>query len=157
MEEEYDKAEAYVMRLLGMRSQSIAEVERKLTRKQFSREVIMKLIADMRGRGLLNDHRFTLELVQSLIRRKEVGKFYIQNKLREHGVDDSISNDILEKELSPQKELELAQNAANRKKQEFSLKINKLSADQKAKIARFLSSRGFSGELIREVIDEIGG
>ncbi len=155
MNDELNKARAYAMRLLGFRSQSVAEMQKKMIRKKFSRSTVQAVVNELRSQGYLNDNRFAKELIQSTVRRKAVGQFYLRKKLLEHGISESIINDILAKELPEDKEKELAREAAAHKIEEFQVKLSRISTMQKGKLARFLNSRGFAGDIIREILDEL--
>jgi len=153
MEDDISSVRAYAMRLLGFRSQSVAEMQRKMQRRKFSPQAIQEVIQELRRQGYLNDPRFAAEFVRSTIRRKEVGEFYLRQKLFERGIPDKIITDTLLKEYSLEKRRELAMQAAKRKAEEFRVKLQRLSTKQRSQIASFLSSRGFSGDIIQDTLE----
>ncbi|MFC1721473.1 regulatory protein RecX [Patescibacteria group bacterium] len=157
MSDDLAPAQAYAMKLLGFRSHSIAEMQQKMARKKFSHESIKEVIAGLRNQGYLNDHRFTQELIRSLIRRKPVGRFYLMAKLKDHGIPEEIARVGLANEFPLEKEKELAKQAAERKMEEFEVKLSRISYNQRAKLSRFLNSRGFSSEIIGDTLDILKG
>lgn len=153
MEDEISQTRTYAMKLLGFRSQSVAEMQRKMQRRKFSPQAIQDVIRELRRQGYLNDTRFAAEFVRSTIRRKEVGEFYLRQKLFERGIPTKIISDTLLKEYPLERRRELALRAAKRKAEEFRVKLERLSTKQRSQIASFLSSRGFSGEIIHDTLE----
>lgn len=141
------------LRLLGFRQQSVAEMQQKLIRKGFSRDEVLQVINELRLKGFLNDNRFAQEIVENTMRSKAVGRFYITKKLKQHGIDDGLAREVVSRIFTPEKELELCKKAADRKIEEFEVKLSSISRNQKAKLSSFLSSRGFGSDIISEILD----
>jgi regulatory protein len=155
MEDFYKKAKLSAVRLLGFRAQSVAEMREKLLRQGFAEGVVRRVVSELRDQGYLNDQRFALEFVRSQLLHKPCGRFMLTAKLKDHGLGDDLINNALDKELSAEKEKELARQLAINKKKEFRIQLSKLSPLQKGKLGRYLASRGFAADLVWEVIEEL--
>jgi regulatory protein len=155
MTDELNKTRAYALRILGFRAHSVAEIRQKLSQRKLPDSAIRQVVEELRNQGYLNDRRFAQELVRGLVRRKAVGRYYILSKLRDHLIDSTIANEILSREFTVEKETELAREAAARKAEEFEVKLSKLSRVQKGRIIRFLNSRGFDNDVIRETVENM--
>ena len=155
MDDYYKKAKQSALRLLAFRSQSIAEMQQKLTRQGYEQRTVAQVINEMRNTGYLNDDRFAQEFVRYQLIRKPTGRFLLHAKLKEHGINDDIADRSLAQALPEDREKELALQLAHEKKKELRIQLAKLSALQKQKIGQYLSSRGFASDLVWETIDQL--
>jgi len=87
-EEEKRLAKGTAYRLLGIRSQSEAELKRKLSRRGFSLAVIVDLIEALRRLGFISDASLERALIEKECRRGH-GPRYIEMKLRSLGLDSA--------------------------------------------------------------------
>lgn len=99
---------------------------------------------DFKKRGWLSDKRFTDQLVHA--RKSKFGSQRVAHELREKGVAD----DLIENAVETIKENEL-ENAREVWKKKF--KTYPTSREEWAKQARFLQSRGFGFEIIKNVLN----
>ncbi len=155
MEDPYKKAKLSAIRLLGFRAQSVAEMEQKLTRQEFDEKTVLSVVSELRDTGYLHDERFAAEFIRYQLMRKPMGRFLMTAKLKEHGVSDETINRQLAKEFTEAQEKELALQVAQEKQKELRVKLSKLSRIQKQKIGQYLSTRGFSSEIVWEAIDQL--
>ena len=126
----------FALKLLGMRSHSRKELERKLLKKGYGAESIEPVLEKLTQQGVLDDRMFALELIRSRSRRKPAGKLKLGVELRKKGVSDAIIGDIL-KEFNSQ---ELCCRAAEKK---IGSLHETTEAGQKKKLEVFLYNRGF--------------
>ena len=132
---------------LGKREYSYAELGQKLKaylEEDQDFEVITTILDDFKTRGWLSDARFTEQIVHA--RSHKFGASKIANELREKGV----SSDLIESAIEKVKENEL-ENAKEIWHKKF--KASPASREEWAKQARFLQSRGFGFDTIKQVLN----
>lgn len=138
-------AMGFALKLLGLRSHSMKELEQKLLKKGYTVESIEPVLEKLTKLGVLDDRMFGIELIKSRSRRKPSGKLKIGAELRKKGVPDSIIGELLNDYDSG----ELCYRAAEKK-------IGSLHGDteecRKKKLEVFLYNRGFDWHDIRTVI-----
>jgi regulatory protein len=134
-----------MMDYLGHREHSEKELRDKLEGK-FAQDEIDQAIQYGKEQGWIPD---ALESAQALsektaetLRRKGKGTLYINNYLREKGLPEVSVND--------DEELEKARLLVENK---FS-DLKEMDPKEKAKVGRFLISRGFNTDIVRKVVYE---
>lgn len=151
------------MRLLGMRDHSREELKRKLqqsvqrtaymqqkTPETITEEQMEKVLDWCQENGWLNDERFTERFIQSRS-RKGYGPQRIRMELTQKGIDrDAI--DIAMEETN----IDWAECAAQLAERKFGLPLPK-EWKEKAKVQRFLQSKGFLSEDIQSIFRNIDG
>ena len=100
--------------------------------------------------GLVDDRRFSFALVDYYLRRL-YGPLYIGQQLRRRGVSRELIERVLPKVYTKEKEKEVAKKLIEKYKRYHQLEGIK----QKAKLVRYLSSRGFASDIIYELIDNL--
>jgi regulatory protein len=134
-----------MMDYLARREHSEKELREKLENK-FTTEEIDKAILHGKDKGWIAESpeaaQDLSEKTAAFLRRKGKGSLYINNYLEEKGLPPVSINES--EELA--KALELVKN-------KFS-NIEKMDRNEKAKVGRFLDSRGFDLEIVRKVIYE---
>ena len=136
---------AYLLKILNLREHSTQEARQKLKKKfpKEESELIEKVIKDFTERKYLSDKRFAEMFIKS---KEAKGKFFLERALEKKGVSKAIISQALEEnEFS---ELENAKKAAKKKIISLEGKKNK-----KEKLMRFLYSRGFSSEVIYQLME----
>ncbi len=131
--------------ILSRRDHSEFEVRQKLKRKGFDGKAVSEVVQWLKEKKLLNDAVFAGRYVESIVRSKLVGSRWIQNKLREKRIGQTDIETALRHHLTDDQEQELCRQAAE------SWMRRKSSVGDKAKLFRFLSSRGFSMKAIQSV------
>ncbi len=137
-----DELRARAMRLLARREHTRIELARKLKPYAENETDVDKILADFSERGLVSDTRFAEQYVHA--NQKKFGNIKLAYALREKGVSTEVAQAL----LSDSKEIELdaARNVWRKKFRE-----PPKDASEKAKQMRFLQSRGFTSETIRNV------
>ena len=134
---------AKALKALARREYSRQELRVKLQPLAGDLRELETLLDDLERRGWLSEARFVEQL--TTVRRRRFGAARILHELREKGVSDSA----LEAVHSQLKDGEVeAARAVWRKK--FGSPPETL--EERARQSRFLASRGFSAEVIREVL-----
>lgn len=135
------------LRYLAAREHSRWELQRKLARhaEEDSEHDIERVLDELTAKGYLSVERFA----QSIVHRKapRLGAARLALELRQHGVDD----ELLKRTLS-----ELQGSELTRARQVWQLRFGAPPADAKerARQIRFLQSRGFSSDAIRQLMRE---
>ncbi len=134
--------QAYIkaVRLLGARDHSRFELSNKLAKTGFDQETIEKTLSQLMTAGYQCDTRFAQIYTQQLI-AKGRGPLFIKSKLSSRGISSELAGQALSESGSDWSEI-----AADALLRRFT--ADQLSSNEtrlKAKIARFLQSRGFSG------------
>ena len=141
-----DKApsvKARAVSLLAQREYSRQELTDKLTAAQASPEEVEQALAQLEAKGLVDDAR----VVEALVNRRsgKLGASRLRQELQAKGV----SAELVAETMAGLKGTELARAQAVWQK-----KFGQLAATsaERNKQARFLASRGFSGDVVRQVV-----
>lgn len=151
-----DQKEAcnFALKLISVHPRTCFEIEKKLKDKEFSQEVINQTIKELKDQDYLNDQKYTQAWLEERIRNRPCGKALAWKKLREKGIDEEMVEKVLAEILTEKKEIELAKKLAQNKKAQ--LQTQKVHYKKiPGKIGFFLQSRGFSTNIIMEVLDEL--
>jgi regulatory protein len=131
---------ARALRYLARREHSRAELARKLLPFAESQQLLDALLGELEGRKLLSDHRFA-EMRAHILSRK-YGAAKIRQDLKSKGIPDELVQTV-----SVEGELERAREILRRK-----YRTPATTREEKAKRARFLQGRGFSHDVIYQLI-----
>ena len=131
------------LRLLARREHSRAELTRKLTLADFSAEEIAPLLDEFEQKNWLSDRRFAESYVAD--HRAKAGSVKLAHDLRQRGVPDNIIEAVLGENRDG--EVERAREVWKKK-----FGLPPVEAHEKAKQIRFMQSRGFSSETIRQTL-----
>ena len=141
-----DKApsvKARAVSLLAQREYSRQELTDKLTAAQASPEEVEQALAQLEAKGLVDDAR----VVETVVNRRsgKLGASRLRQELQAKGV----SAEMVAETMAGLKGTELARAQAVWQK-----KFGQLAATsaERNKQARFLASRGFSGDVVRQVV-----
>ena len=134
---------ARAVSLLAQREYSRQELTDKLAEQDVSPEELALALAQLEAKGLVDDAR----VVETLVNRRagKLGSMRLRQELQVKGV----SPDLVAQAMTDLKGSELARARAVWQK-----KFGQLASSgaERNKQARFLASRGFSGEVVRQVV-----
>jgi regulatory protein len=136
---------ARALKALGRREHSRLELQAKLQPFAENPDELDALLDELEKRGWLSEARFVEQLTTT--RRRKFGAARIVHELREKGVsDDAICAAHVQLKVG---EVEAARAV-------WKKKFGKLprSLQERGKQARFLAGRGFSGEVVRQVLKD---
>lgn len=138
-----DELREKALRLLGRREHSRAELQRKLARYSEDRPAVEALLDDFERRGWLSEKRFAEHVLA--LRAGRYGSLKVGQELREKGVADALVEAAVRQ--AREGDLESARDVWRRK-------FGRLPRDgaERGRQARFLQSRGFSMDVIRQVL-----
>ncbi len=150
-EDEIQRAKDQALRYLEIRPHSEQELIRKLRQKRYNPPAIEAAINDLKQVDLINDHRFARQYIETEMTLRPVGKRLLLQKLRERGIPDAISTDLLEETFKKHSESQIArQLTAKFLKRHF----HKPPEKRKAALVRFLNSKGFNWDIIQEILED---
>jgi len=139
-----EKRRAYhsSIKMLSAREHSVYELTQKLTKREFSRELIEALILDLQKSGYQSDERFAEQYARQRF-NKGYGPLSIRAKLSERGIDSGLAADALDSLTADW--VEHAEAVICRKFRADEIVSSEPKVE--AKIARFLQTRGFSSSV----------
>lgn len=131
------------LRLLSQREHSRRELERKLQPYEEEPGALALALDELQARGFISEER----VVESVLNRRagRLGAARIRQELQDKGLE----GELVERALSGLKDSELA-----RASQIWQRKFDALpqTPQERARQARFLLARGFTGEVVRRVL-----
>ena len=135
------------MDLLARREHSHLELLNKLVQKGCSRKIAELVLDELEKDRLLSEERFVESLVQTR-RDQGHGPVRIRHDLRQKGVADGVIDRWLDERSDDWREI-----IAHVRRQKFG---DELPGDftERARQARFLQTRGFTAEQIRQVLKD---
>lgn len=145
--ENHSKAFNLALRYLNLRIRSIKELRDYLVKKKFSEDVIQDVIQQLIELKFLNDKTFGESLIRNR-QRKGKSAYLISYELKQKGLDDNTISELKE---NSQGDLQTAKDFISRKKHLYE---NLSKIDYRNKVGRLLQSKGFSWDVIREVLKE---
>jgi regulatory protein len=135
------------MNLLARREHSAEELRQKLSNKSPHADLVNQVITGLIEDGLQSDERFTEAFTKMRIRQGK-GSAVVSFELKQKGISQPLINKFV-KNSDGQWQESLAQLIDRR----FAGQIAQ-DPREKAKQLRFLQSRGFTSDQIRQVISE---
>ena len=148
---ELSRARAKAVRLLGPAPLTGRQLTDRLRKRDFAPEVVATVVAECIDHGWVDDVDYARRWLERR-RAQGYGRRRIHAELTQRGIAEAIATRALEEE-APGGELAAARIAGARK-----LKSLGTIADDRdrAKLARFLASRGFDGHIARQIVEEAG-
>lgn len=146
------EAKAKLEALCAYQERCSSELEKKLYDWGIDRENQSRLLSHLISNNFLSEERFAEAFVSGKINIKRWGKI----KIRQHLKSKKISDYSIKKAMSTIDDEVYFKNLRTlAEKKVLSLVKEKASYSKKAKIYRFLSSKGYETEFIREVVDPL--
>ena len=143
------KAMNTAVRILTHRDHSKYELKQKLQQRGFERKVIDTVIAECERLDYINDPR-TAHLYILQLKRKCFGRRYIRMALKKKRLGGEVAENLLLENYPEADERENAGKILEKKRQTFERKEDKKKSREK--MIRFLTSRGFSKDIIRDLV-----
>ncbi len=148
-QEELNKAQAYALMLLDYRERSLREIKMRMRQKGYEEKLIEKVVKYLKDRNLINDKRFTRLWAENRI-KKGYGSWRIQSELEQKGVNREMADEILKDLYSGINEVQIALDLVRKKRG-----VLKESQRLTERVSNLLRRRGFSFEVISNVVEEI--
>ncbi len=131
------------LRLLSQREHSRAELERKLGGPETDADELARALDELQAKGFISEAR----VVESVVHRRatKLGTARVKQELQAKGLSPEAMGEALE---------QLRGTEVERAREVWRKKFGAVAADpaERAKHMRFLASRGFSADAIRQVV-----
>lgn len=165
-EEQYEKARAVVLRRLTGSPKSRHQLAVVLKDKEFSPEIITRVLDRMEEVHLVNDVEFAHTWVKGRHELKNLGRSALRRELREKGISEPVAADALE-QISAEDEGAAARELVRRKLQgravptgpspEERAERDKVTRRLVSMLARRGHAPGAAFQIVREVIEDHSG
>lgn len=143
----------YVLRLIKLRIRSEKELRDKLKAKQYDGPAIEELIAYFKRLGYVNDREFAHSWINYRL-SKPLALRAIEIELKQKGISRDTINELISEKKNTLNEFDIARELAKTRLEK--LKGKKDKEDKiKQKLYYYLARRGFSNDIVSEVINQI--
>jgi len=146
---EFSKARNKAFKLLSYRERTIKEIEDRLSKKDFEADVIKAVVDFLLEKDYLNEERFAEMWIRSRKKHHPRGRKLIYKELKNKGVNQRLINNALNKYLSQQEEIEMAEYLKNKW-----LRRRTEEDSSSYKLKNYLANKGFSYDLVYKVTDK---
>jgi regulatory protein len=137
----------YVLWLLSRQAYTKRQLTEKLLKKKSTAEIIEQVMDKLESMGFIDDARYAEQYVHS--RQHKTGTLKLKQELFQKGVDEATVTQTLG-EVSEDQQLAAATLLLEKQRS----KLQKTESHKVfAKAYAFLARRGFSGDIIREVLE----
>ena len=142
------------LKLLEKREHNTIELQQKLQKKYPDQpETIEQTLQELKERNWLSDERYCESFIHDQLLTTKPGPQIIIHKLTQKGVSNELAKTQVEKYYPKEKQLQIAQNLAQKKHDEI-LRRGKLTKtiEKQQKIITYLVNKGFSFEIAKQAI-----
>lgn len=149
------QARESALHLLAYRPRAARELKRRLSRKGFAADVVDATVERMEELRMVDDAAFSEMYVRDRVRLRPQGKRRLEGELRAKGVDADTAREAIEGVLEREDatELDLARQAAAK----WRPRAGEEPERARRRLHGFLARRGFAGETVRAVMEEVLG
>ena len=144
----YNKA----LRFLSFRPRSEKEIRDYLQKKNSDPQTAQKIIDKLKEYNFINDKEFARLWFESRIKLKPRAIRVIKLELKQKGIEDELIDEIFDNTKTDDKELALV--LAEKR---FKRYAKEEPQKAKEKMYRFLISKGFNYDTIKDVVDHVLG
>lgn len=149
----YIKAQDTAMNYLGYKMRSGFEVRKKLSEKEFSEEIIEKVMMFLDKYNYINDKAYCISFMNERERLKPKGKYVLKMELIGKGIKESdIEDAFLECDID---EIGGAVLLLEKKIRNFSNDEN-IDEKERKRVFAFLQRRGYSYDIIKQAFSIVG-
>lgn len=131
---------------LDRRPRCRADLHRRLRARDYEPAAIDAVLDRFEQQGLVDDRAYARAWAEQTVRRKGVGRRWIEARLRQQGIDASLAREAADAVLDAEAELEQAKRAL------VSRRMDLDDARQRQRALRFLQQRGFGGATARAAL-----
>ncbi len=140
-------------KFLSYRPRSEKEVRDYLIKKKADDLTIEKIIKRLKEQNFLNDLDFAKWWIEQRTKFKPRAERIIKLELTRKGISKELIDNVLQdEEIEKETDLDKAKKIAKKKILRYK---NDEPKKQYEKLARFLASRGFDWDIIKEVVDQL--
>jgi len=145
---ERENIKCKIILLLSYRQRSKKELKDSFLSKGYKIDNVLDVIKELEQRNYLNDALFTKMMATHLIKEKKLGRFLVEQKLCQHGIDFSVMDPIISSLYKKYPESRTIKEILN--KRNISKKD---SLKNKIKTINHLKRKGFHFEDINVIIE----
>jgi SOS response regulatory protein OraA/RecX len=138
--------------LLARRPYSVGEFKQRMRHKEIAENLITAIVKEFRNRGLLDDYKYSLMRIQSLIERKPAGRGYLVAWLQKRLVGREIAQKAVAEALAGTDEVDTAVELLKRRRLSFE-KFDLETARRKA--YTYLSHRAISYGAAKKAFEQV--
>ena len=149
VEQTEEQAKQEALRFIMVRLRTQREVEQQLTKKGYSKQQIIRVIAFLKEYQYLDDAVYCRSWIFDRIQFHPCGRQKMIFELSKKVSDIALVQQSLEQYFPLEQELELARIAAQKKKNSMH------GTMRREQMGRFLYNKGYNGEVIQTVLREI--
>ena len=138
-----------IILLLSYRQRSKKELKDTFVSKGYKIRNVINVIDELEKRNYINDVSFTKMMATYLIKEKKLGRYLVEQKLFQHGIDFSVMDPIISslyKKYPQSKTIKEILNKRNISKRD--------SLKNKIKTINYLKRKGFHFEDINVIIED---
>lgn len=140
--------------LLSAKPRSVGEMRQRLLEKDWTNaEIVESVLERLKEYNYLNDEQFAENYAAYSVRQKPQGKRRLQMKLAQKKIDKDTAKQALEKVFEETPEAELVAQSLEKRLRAKGLPKDR---DETKKLFDYLLRQGFSFDIVREKISEIG-
>lgn len=145
------RAKNYAFLLLKVRQRSEKEIQERLKKKKFDEDIIRQVLSFLKEKEFVNDTNFTKSWIESRL-GKRLGLRRIKQELKVKGID----RQTIERELQEAKKGYAESEIVLRLAKERLMRLKNIEPQKaKRRIFSYLARRGFSPEIIFDVINNL--
>lgn len=150
-DDEFGKTFDNSLKFISFRPRSEKELQNWFKRKEVGEETQKLVIKKLKHLGFLNDEEFAKWWIEQRTEFHPSGMRLIKMELKQKGISDDIVSRITS-HISPISEFELAKKVVEKKLPRLK---NYKGQELRKKLQNLLAQRGFSWEIIKELVDSI--
>jgi SOS response regulatory protein OraA/RecX len=140
-----------LFQLLDRQLYPLATLRRKLHEDGYAPDNVSAVLAEFAANGLHSDRHFAIAYCRDTLRRRPVGRRYLQAQLRQRRVPAAVAEAVIAEILPAEREAELALGASRRR---WARLDGAMESAARAKVFRFLVSRGFPRSVARRAAEQ---
>lgn len=145
------RARNVALHALATRGVSKVEIEARLVARELPAEVVAEQISTLERQGLIDDAELASNLVDKYVLRQGLGRRAAAEKMRQRGVPQSVIHEALEGISNEDESSRLREVAEDRARA-----LGSLAPEvAKRRLVAYLQRRGYSGNEIFSVVDEV--
>jgi regulatory protein len=147
------RARNVALHALATRGVSKVEIEARLVARELPPEVVAEQISDLERQGLIDDAELASNLVDKYVLRQGLGRRAAAEKMRQRGVSKVLIQEALEGISNEDESSRLREVAEERARA-----LGSLAPEvAKRRLVAYLQRRGYSGNEIFSVVNEVLG
>lgn len=151
--EEVQGVKESLLRYLGRRDHSAAELQRKVAAKGYSPSVIDRVISELEEKGYINDMIFAEKFASDKAEFKQWGPNKIKAALFKKGVNASAAEKVVQNLSGNLEHHQICVDLLRKRKQHFLREHDPMK--RKQKMYRYLAGKGYNSGNITRAIDQI--